>query len=186
MADEPLTMTNDEAHDYLLSLVNAMPDPPDHVARLGAAVRAIRAKAIVDAKEWFGLDERATPASDELRDEELAERMEAAPGPERAALIAEWNARVDRAAMPVRDVIAETAWFLFNLGYPYDTTVHDSDGDPVTPPLPVLDALIEEWREHEVRPDNDETRDDYRASFAIEIGRDPWEAVPSHATEERT
>ena len=71
------------------------------------------------------------------------------------------------------------AWFLFNLGYPYDVQVRDSDGDPVTPPVEVLDLLIEEWRLHEVLPDTDETRDDYRASFAIEIGRDPWEPAPA-------
>lgn len=67
------------------------------------------------------------------------------------------------------------AYFLFQLGYPFDMTVRDSDGDPVTPPVAVLDRLIEEWREHEVLPDTDETRENYRTTFAIEIGRDPWE-----------
>ena len=42
------TMTNDEAHDFLASLC-----PPERVGQFGAAIRAIRAKAIADAKEWF-------------------------------------------------------------------------------------------------------------------------------------
>lgn len=50
-----LTMTNDEAQDWLLAQHNAAPGPPDP-ARFGAAIRAIRAKAIADAKEWFGAD----------------------------------------------------------------------------------------------------------------------------------
>jgi hypothetical protein len=53
-------MTDDEAHDYLLTLANLAPIPD--AGRLGAAIRAIRAKAITDCKEW-GLDaERAAPA----------------------------------------------------------------------------------------------------------------------------
>lgn len=51
----PLTMTNDEAQDWLLGLLNAT-SPPRDAARFGAAIRAIRAKAIADAKEWYGLD----------------------------------------------------------------------------------------------------------------------------------
>ena len=47
----PLTMTNDEAQEWLLAQHNAAPGPPDP-ARFGAAIRAIRAKAIADAKEW--------------------------------------------------------------------------------------------------------------------------------------
>lgn len=79
------------------------------------------------------------------------------------------------AARSSSDLIDAMAYFLFQLGYPFDTTVRDSDGDPVVPPLAVLDRLIEEWREHEVLPDTDETRENYRDAFAIEIGRDPWE-----------
>ncbi len=55
---EPLTMTNDEAQDWLMAQHNAAPGPPDP-ARFGAAIRAIRAKAIADAKDWFAHDEAA-------------------------------------------------------------------------------------------------------------------------------
>lgn len=47
----PLTMTSDEAQDWLLAQHNAAPGPPDP-ARFGAAIRAIRAKAIADYKSW--------------------------------------------------------------------------------------------------------------------------------------
>ena len=56
---DPITMTNDEAQDWLLSLLNATP-PPRDAARFGAAIRAIRAKAIADAKEW-GLASQPEP-----------------------------------------------------------------------------------------------------------------------------
>lgn len=50
-----ITMTNDEAQDWLMEQHNAAPGPPD-AARLGAAIRAIRAKAIKDAKEWLDVE----------------------------------------------------------------------------------------------------------------------------------
>lgn len=53
--NEPLTMTNDEAQDWLLAQHNAAPGPPD-AARFGAAIRAIRAKAIKDAKELLDIE----------------------------------------------------------------------------------------------------------------------------------
>lgn len=83
----------------------------------------------------------------------------------------------------LRAATRQMAYFLFNLGYPYDVQVRDSDGDPVLPPIEALDALIEEWRLHEVKPDTDETRDDYRDSFAIELGIDPWAAALRQALE---
>lgn len=43
---KPLTMTNDEAHDFLASQTK-----PQDVAKLGAAIRAIRVKARAEVKE---------------------------------------------------------------------------------------------------------------------------------------
>jgi hypothetical protein len=43
-----LTMTNDEAQEWLLAQHNAAPGPPDP-ARFGAAIRAIRAAAMSEA-----------------------------------------------------------------------------------------------------------------------------------------
>ena len=72
---------------------------------------------------------------------------------------------------------SDVAYFLFQLGYPYDIQVIDSDGDPVVPPVPVLEALINEWLLFDVQPDTDAMRESYRDQFAVEIGRDPWEPM---------
>jgi len=70
-----LTMTNDEAQEWLLAQHNAAPGPPDP-ARFGAAIRAIRAKAIADAKEWYGLEAEASqPAPESLDAATLARRI---------------------------------------------------------------------------------------------------------------
>lgn len=61
---DALTMTNDEAQDWLLAQHNAAPGPPDP-ARFGAAIRAIRAKAIADAKELYGDFDTAWTAAEE-------------------------------------------------------------------------------------------------------------------------
>lgn len=84
---------------------------------------------------------------------------------------------IDRYGLGVHEPLAaETAYFLFQLGYPFDFNVRDSDGDPVYPPVAVLDALIDEWIAFDAknRTPRDETVADYRDLFADEIGRDPW------------
>jgi hypothetical protein len=70
-----------------------------------------------------------------------------------------------------------TAYFLFNLGYPLDFATSDTDGVPVFPSRPVMDALVDEWISFDARnrEPRDETVAEYREMFADEIGRDPWE-----------
>ena len=94
---DPITMTNDEAQDWLLSLLNATP-PPRDAARFGAAIRAIRAKAIADAKEW-GLASQPEP----LDVERLARAMMA------ARRYARTNAARAQALKAARAIAAEYA-----------------------------------------------------------------------------
>ncbi len=69
----------------------------------------------------------------------------------------------------------DVARLLFELGFPYDVQIRDSDGDVVLPPLPVMEALIDEWRLYDAKDDTPEIREEYRDSFAVELGCDPWE-----------
>jgi len=56
-------------------------------------------------------------------------------------------ARIDRALTPTidlgRDVTLAFVRFLEAIGWPHDVTVHDDEGQPVIPPIKVLDALVE-------------------------------------------
>lgn len=75
----------------------------------------------------------------------------------------------------MNDIIEQMAYFLFQLGYPYDMQVYDSDHAPVWPPIEVLDALILKWAEFDCKKDlTPEDIEDYQCSFAVEIGDDPW------------
>lgn len=58
-------MDNDAAQDFLASLC-----PPEQAGTLGAAIRGIRAKAIADAKAWFG-------TADDMDPERLARALHA-------------------------------------------------------------------------------------------------------------
>ncbi|HET9613729.1 MAG TPA: hypothetical protein VFP22_02860 [Candidatus Limnocylindrales bacterium] len=101
MTEQPLTMTNDEAQDWLLGLLNATP-PPRDAARFGAAIRAIRAKAIADAKEWYGLHESDARATAPAGLDEAVEHFIAWQYRQNPTTDAEWLAEL-REATNARD-----------------------------------------------------------------------------------
>jgi hypothetical protein len=62
------------------------------------------------------------------------------------------------------------ARFLFALGYPFDVRVEGAR----RPPVPVLDVLIGLYIDEANQMSSREVKADWRESFAIELGEDPW------------